>query len=87
MYIKGEKVLLNESNYLMESGDDMCVKDELNLILKEAAKTYMNIYGDNLVDIFLYGSYARGDYDEYNRLKEILPYYHNILKEGVRISA
>lgn len=44
----------------------MCEKDKLNLIIKEVTKTYKEIYGDNLVDIFLYGSYARGDYNEYS---------------------
>lgn len=41
----------------------MCTKSELNCILKELAKVYRTVYGDQIVRIILYGSYARGDYD------------------------
>lgn len=40
----------------------MCEKNELNIILKEIVKAYKSVYGDDIVDILLYGSYARGDY-------------------------
>jgi len=40
----------------------MCEKNELNIILKEIVKAYKCVYGDDIVDILLYGSYARGDY-------------------------
>ena len=42
----------------------MCTKNELNDILKEVGRLYSSVYGGQLVKIFLYGSYARGDYDE-----------------------
>lgn len=42
----------------------MCSQNELNTILSELAAAYRNVYGDNIVKILLYGSYARGDYDE-----------------------
>ena len=42
----------------------MCTKNELNDILKEVGRIYRSVYGGQLVKIFLYGSYARGDYDE-----------------------
>lgn len=102
----------------------------LNLVVKETKK----ILGDNLYSIILYGSYARGDYDDlsdidimilvsgntandknisdkfiklaakilydegvilsfsirdidnFNQYSETLPYYRNILKEGIKIA-
>ncbi|GAA6492936.1 MAG TPA: nucleotidyltransferase domain-containing protein [Candidatus Bariatricus faecipullorum] len=113
----------------------MCTQDNLEKILKKIVIIYRNIYNQNLCDIYLYGSYARGDYNEesdidivaivkgdrqelQNQLKEIweavsdleldyevvisptvipysefetykdiLPYYRNIAKEGVKLSA
>ena len=113
----------------------MCTQDNLEKILKNIVIIYRNIYNQNLCDIYLYGSYARGDYNEesdidivaivkgdrqdlQNQLKEIweavsdleldyevvisptvipysefetykdiLPYYRNIAKEGVKLSA
>ena len=41
----------------------MCTQKQLNQITDEMAKYYRNYYGDAVVGIFLYGSYARGDYD------------------------
>ena len=111
------------------------IKEEQLLKQKKMVIIYRNIYNQNLCDIYLYGSYARGDYNEesdidivaivkgdrqelQNQLKEIweavsdleldyevvisptvipysefetykdiLPYYRNIAKEGVKLSA
>lgn len=41
----------------------MCTHSELNIILQKMAEIYQDVYGENLVKIVLYGSYARGDYD------------------------
>lgn len=41
----------------------MCTQSQLNMITEEMVKCYRTYYGDNIVGIFLYGSYARGDYD------------------------
>lgn len=41
----------------------MCSQTTLNKILKEIRKVYEDVYGDKLVKVVLYGSYARGDYD------------------------
>lgn len=39
----------------------MCAKNELHLILQAVVKAYQSVYGDSIVKIVLYGSYARGD--------------------------
>ncbi len=36
----------------------------LEAICKRVASSYKKVYGDNIDGIYLYGSYARGDYDE-----------------------
>ena len=103
--------------------------DTLLKTIYEKAKT---VFGDKLKDVYLYGSYARGDYNEnsdidflitvdadndeisscrnriskissrlsleydltfsvtvkpleqFNRYSSILPYYQNVLKEGIK---
>ena len=35
----------------------------VNDIALTMKKGYEQVYGDNIIDIYLYGSYARGDYD------------------------
>ncbi len=42
----------------------MCTRRELNIILDRLAKSYQAVYGNNLRKIVLYGSYARGDYND-----------------------
>ena len=42
----------------------MCTPRQLDTIIKEMAQCYHNYYGDDIVGIFLYGSYARGDFSE-----------------------
>ncbi|MCD7741018.1 MAG: nucleotidyltransferase domain-containing protein [Ruminococcus sp.] len=42
----------------------MCTQSELNIILKEIAKSYQLTYGNDLSKVILYGSYARGDYQD-----------------------
>lgn len=42
----------------------MCTKNELSVILNQIYKAYHNVYGKNVVNILLYGSYARGDYNK-----------------------
>lgn len=37
-----------------------CMVEDIALDIKRG---YEQIYGDNIVEIYLYGSYARGDYD------------------------
>ena len=42
----------------------MCTKSELNIISNEIADEAKAILGDLLEAVVLYGSYARGDYDD-----------------------
>lgn len=113
----------------------MCTKNELNAILKQIIEVYHAVYGNDIVKIVLYGSYARGDYEkdsdidivaivqgkraelqqrlknvwevssdleleygtiisptvipfeEFEKFKDDLPYYKNILNEGVNLVA
>lgn len=107
--------------------------DILRDILCSIKQGYKQVYGDDIMDIYLYGSYARGDYEQdsdidfvaivkgnrldlqkklkvmwdiaadlglendiiisptvipYNEFllyQEKLPYYRNIIKEGVKV--
>lgn len=40
----------------------MCSRQELNLILRRIAKAYKTVYGEDLIRVLMYGSYARGDF-------------------------
>lgn len=37
---------------------------QLNDISQQIAQSYRSVYGDSIVAIYLYGSYARGNYDD-----------------------
>ena len=113
----------------------MCTQNELSTITQLIAKIYRECYGEHLVSVYLYGSYARKDndnesdidmvaivdetreqaektlkkvwdesfevafeydivisttvipYTEFETMKHDLPYYRNIMNEGVKISA
>lgn len=41
----------------------MCTQAQLNAIANAMVNCYRSIYGKNIAGIFLYGSYARGDYN------------------------
>ena len=42
----------------------MCSKNTLELLLKETVGGLRGFFGDKLCSVILYGSYARGDYDD-----------------------
>ena len=113
----------------------MCSTNNLNNIIDVITRSYKDVYGEDIVRILLYGSYARGDNcddsdvdivaivrgerqslqerlrkiwdissdleleygtitsptvipaDEFERFKEALPYYRNIMEEGVELIA
>lgn len=111
------------------------MSEKIKNLLKDIYRNMQAIFGDALIDVFLFGSYARGDYDEesdidiaviikgdrkglekyhksltdeminqslkndvlvsfvdipqddFEEYKEVLPFYKNICREGVRLSA
>lgn len=42
----------------------MCTETQLSRITKAMVECYRVVYGNDIVEIILYGSYARGDYAE-----------------------
>lgn len=44
----------------------MSDNDKLEIILKKLREKAAELFGDALVKVFLYGSYARGDYHEWS---------------------
>lgn len=64
----------------------MCTKNELHLILQAVIQAYQAIYGDSIVKIVLYGSYARGDYQEDSDIDivAIVPGERESLQKGLR---
>ncbi len=113
----------------------MCTSNELDGIIKKIAEIYQMVYGEKLIKVILYGSYARGDYnnesdidivaivhgnreelqqqlkkvwnhtadleleyetilsttvipyEEFQKYRNDLPYYRNIINEGVEVIA
>lgn len=111
----------------------MCTRAQLKDIASQLVDVYRNIYGDDIVEILLYGSYARNEetdqsdvdivaivkgnrldlqkklkivwdisadiglendvvvsptvvpFDEFEKYREILPYYMNIEKEEIKV--
>ncbi len=109
----------------------MCSKNQLDIILKQIADYSRELFGDKFKNVILYGSYARGDYDDesdidimimvdmsreklfeyrslisdfcadldlennvllspklqsilfFNKWKSALPFYQNVIKDGV----
>lgn len=41
----------------------MCTQTQLGRISRQMVQSYHDIYGNDIVGVYLYGSYARGDYD------------------------
>jgi len=41
----------------------MCTPNDLQIITKKISEAYQNVFGDRLVKILLYGSYARDDFN------------------------
>lgn len=40
----------------------MCTNTRLNTIMQQMAEIYRSAYGNKLVEVYLYGSYARGNF-------------------------
>jgi predicted nucleotidyltransferase len=113
----------------------MCSQSELSIITSEVVKAARRSLGDKLNKVILYGSYARGDYDDqsdidimiladiphescwneylrisdltweldlvhgvlvsihvtdsetFNKYINVLPFYVNVMREGIELSA
>jgi len=125
--------MLLRKKYLLIRRVGIVNNDILRDILCSIKQGYKQVYGDDIMDIYLYGSYARGDYEqdsdidfvaivkgnrldlqkklkvmwdiaadlglendivisptvipynEFLQYQEKLPYYRNIIKEGVKV--
>lgn len=123
----------SSEKYLLIRRVGIVNNDILRDILCSIKQGYKQVYGDDVMDIYLYGSYARGDYEqdsdidfvaivkgnrldlqkklkvmwdiaadlglendivisptvipynEFLQYQEKLPYYRNIIKEGVKV--
>ena len=42
----------------------MYTENQVNNIVGQISQFYRSVYGDKIVSIYLYGSYARGNYTE-----------------------
>ena len=46
--------------------DLTCDSDTLRIICEKSSEKLREIFGEKLIDVILFGSYARGDYNEYS---------------------
>ena len=46
--------------------DLTCDSDKLQIICNKSSEKLKEVFGDKLINVILYGSYARGDYNEYS---------------------
>lgn len=69
-----------------KDNDLMCTKNELDMILQAMVKVYRAVYGEHIIRIVLYGSYARGDYhnDSDIDIAAIVQGDRAVLQEGLR---
>lgn len=112
----------------------MCTANQLEQVLGKVSQTSKELFEENLNSVILYGSYARGDYDDesdidililvnmpaqelvefrkqinelcssllydygvvvsiiekdadtFNKYSHVLPFYQNIIREGIKIA-
>lgn len=55
----------------------MCTPQTLDLLLKDTYSEFFRLFGDKLVSVVLYGSYARGDHDSESDI-DVLNQYRSI---------
>ncbi len=49
---------------IMDRSSVMCTEIQINKISKQMSECYRSIYGNDIVAVFLYGSYAKGNFDD-----------------------
>jgi predicted nucleotidyltransferase len=67
-FVDGKNILQNgkECGILYKEVSFMCSKSQLQEILSKIYAKMRNIFEDKLKQVILYGSYARGDYEDYS---------------------
>jgi predicted nucleotidyltransferase len=73
----------------------MCSQEQLNEILMKTRLFSADLFGDKLVSVILFGSYARGDFDNESDVdimvivdmesKELAPYKYNYAHFGTEL--
>lgn len=58
----------------------MCTQSQLNIVLKKISEIYRSVYGEKLVRVILYGSYARGDFSDDSDLDIVALVYGDRMK-------
>lgn len=76
--------IINLYPSLNESAVKSVIEWELKQILDEVTEALKNLYQNNLVEIILYGSYARRDYDEHSDI-DLLVVLNEIKSVGEEI--
>ncbi len=76
--------IINLYPSLNESAIKSVIEWELKQILDEVTEALKNLYRNNLVEIILYGSYARRDYDEHSDI-DLLVVLNEIKSVGEEI--
>ncbi len=71
-------------------------RKELDVILNEVYRSMQEVFGDKLISVILYGSYARGDYDEESDIdiailadaerEELKKYHHAMVRQMSRFA-
>ena len=69
-------------------------RKELDVLLREVYHAMQDIFGDKLISVILYGSYARGDYDGESDIdiailanadrEELKQYHHSLVSQMSR---
>ena len=57
-------VIREENEQMFREEAYMCTQSQLNIVLKKISEIYKSVYGEKLVRVILYGSYARGDFSD-----------------------
>ena len=57
-------MIRDENEQMFREEAYMCTQSQLNILLKKISEIYKSVYGEKLVRVILYGSYARGDFSD-----------------------
>lgn len=57
----------------------------INIVTSEVVSQVVELIKDDIYKIYLYGSYARGDYTSESDIDIMIVFYQNVAREGVTI--